>query len=65
MLALALSIKTGAYLIFPGFIGCIAWQYGIIPLVGFLIIIVVFQLVIALPLYFTPAATLLGFKFGA
>ena len=63
--AVALSITSGTYLIIPAFLACTLYQYGLLPSLVYFTIIILFQLVIALPLYFTPAALLMGFEDGA
>ena len=64
-LTLGLSIKTGAILLFPGFLGWVQYQHGTIKLLVSIIILISFQLIIALPFYNNDAALALGFKQGA
>ena len=64
-LSLSFSIKAGAILLFPGFLGWVQYQHGTIKLLVSIIILISFQLIIALPFYNNDAALALGFKQGA
>ena len=40
MLTLGLGMKTGIYALFPAFLGCIQWQFGLDELVVVVFIII-------------------------
>lgn len=64
-LTLSLSVKAGAMLLVPSFMGWIQYQYGTKKLITAILLIVVPQIIIMLPISFDPFAQLLGFQWGA
>ena len=63
-LTLGLSIKAGAMLLLPSFLGWIQYQYGTKTLFLNFFIIVGFQVIIMLPLSFDEIAKAVGFPEG-
>jgi Gpi18-like mannosyltransferase len=64
-MSLGLSVKAGALLYVPAFLGWIQYKYGLIKLGMVATIIAVIQVSVALPFVWDPAAYALGFKMGA
>ena len=64
-LTLSLSVKAGAMLLVPSFMGWIHFHYGTFKLIYALALIVTFQVIIMLPICFDPFAKLVGFQAGA
>jgi len=60
-LTFSLSIKAGAMLLVPSFLGWIQYQYGVWKLIVCVLIIVGFQVAIMAPLSFDSVAQLFGF----
>lgn len=61
---MALSVKAGAMLLVPAFLGWIQYQHGLRNLLACIFVIVSFQLLIASPFTVDPVAQLLGFERG-
>ena len=61
---MALSVKAGAVLLVPAFLGWIQYQHGLRNLLACIFVIVSFQILIASPFCFDPVAKLLGFSGG-
>ena len=60
-LTLSLGIKTGVYAVFPAFLGCVQMQHGSINLILVILIILVFQVISALPIVYRPVGQFFGF----
>ena len=56
-ISLGLGIKTSMYAVFPSLFGCIQWQYGTIPLIKFVMIIVIIHVITAAPFIFFDGKT--------
>mmetsp|Transcript_21767 Transcript_21767/g.33614 ORF Transcript_21767/g.33614 Transcript_21767/m.33614 type:complete len:507 (+) Transcript_21767:1550-3070(+) len=65
MFSLSLSIKTGIYMAAPPFFGMIHYGFGPKNLFLSIFIIFAFQVLLALPFTWDPAAQLLGYPQGA
>jgi len=63
-LTLSLSVKAGAMLLVPSFMGWIHYQYGTFKLICAIALIISFQVLIMLPVSFDPFAQLVGFQAG-
>ena len=63
-LTLSMSIKAGAILMIPTFLGWIMYLHGTIVLIKSLLLIVMFQLLIMAPMCFDPIAKIFGFPAG-
>ena len=61
---MALSVKAGAMLLVPAFLGWIQYQHGLRNLLACIFVIVGFQILLASPLCFDPIAKMFGFKSG-
>lgn len=65
MFSFALGIKTGVLALLPGYLGCVMWQYGKYSLLKVVAVILVYQVVTALPIVNDFGASIVGFKQGA
>lgn len=63
-LTLALSIKAGAMLLVPSFLGWIQYQHGTFTLLKSILLIVIFQVIIMAPLSFDFVSRAVGFASG-
>lgn len=64
-LSLSLSIKTGAILMIPSFLGTLHLQKGTLNLIISVFVLIFVQLVLASPFLFDPVAKAFGWKLGA
>jgi hypothetical protein len=61
---MSLSVKAGAMLLIPSFLGWIHYFYGTLKLALCLIVIIGFQAILMGPICFDPIAKAFGFKEG-
>lgn len=65
MFTIGLSVKAGSFFILPAFLGIVQYRYGTFKLLACLLVMFVYQVIIALPFVYDPVALMLGFPNGA
>ena len=63
-LTMSCSIKAGAMLMLPSFLGWVQFHYGAQRLIICIVIIIGFQFILLAPISFDPVGLALGFKIG-